>query len=85
MLTEATHGDVVLVGREPHAERSSLIEQVGHEQGECLESETLPALLRIDDQDPDLVRIARVTELGTPSACTTPRSTSPRETPNSMP
>ena len=61
VLTEATHGDVVPVSREPDANRSSFIEQVGHEQGECLESEALPALLPIEDQDPDLVRIAHVT------------------------
>ena len=62
MLTEATHGDVVLVGCEPHAERASLVEQVRQEQSECLESETLPALLRIDDQDSDLVHIERIPE-----------------------
>ena len=32
------------VGREPHADRASLVEQVRQEQGECLESEPVPTL-----------------------------------------
>ena len=84
MLAEATHGDVVLVGREPHAERASLVEQVRQEQRECLESETLPALLRIHDQDSDLVHIARVTE-GARDGLHHAEQQSPRHTPNSMP
>ena len=84
VLTEATHGDVVLVGCEPHAERASLVEQVRQEQGECLESETLPALLRIDDQDSDLVHIERVPE-GAHDGLHHAQKHIPARHPNSMP
>ena len=62
MLTEATHGDVVDVGGEPHAQRVSLVEEVRKEQVDCLELQALPALLRIDDRDSDFVHVARVAE-----------------------
>ena len=39
VLAEAAHGDVVLVGREPHAERVAFVEQVRKEHVDCLESE----------------------------------------------
>ena len=84
VLAEATHGDVVLVGCEPHAERASLVEQVRQEQESAWNPRPCPrcsgSMIRIPTS-----YTSRGSRKGHMTACTTPRSTSPRDTPNSMP